>query len=177
MQAGMGGGSADGAFTLTLLNEMFHLNIPTKELEEMAATLGADCAFFIQSKPAYAEGIGEVLSPIELSLNNYTLAIVKPPVAVSTREAFAYIKCRKPAKCCRDIVQQPIETWRDELVNDFEESIFPQYPAIAAIKQKLYDLGAVYASMSGSGSAVFALFANEPEPLQSHFPDCFTAVL
>ena len=177
MQAGMGGGSADGAYTLTLLNEMFHLNIPVTELEEMAATLGADCAFFIQSQPAYAEGIGEVLSPIELSLDNYTLAIVKPPVAVSTREAFAYIKCRKPAKCCRDIVQQPVETWRDELVNDFEESIFPQYPAIAAIKQKLYDLGAVYASMSGSGSAVFALFAEEPEGLQSHFPDCYTAVL
>ena len=177
MQAGMGGGSADGAFTLRLLNEMFHLGMTTEELEAAAVPLGADCAFFIKAQPAYAEGIGEILSPIELSLNNYTLAIVKPPVAVSTREAFAYIKCRKPAKCCRDIVQQPIETWRDELVNDFEESIFPQYPAIAAIKQKLYDLGAVYASMSGSGSAVFALFANEPEPLQSHFPDCFTAVL
>lgn len=177
MQAGMGGGSADGAFTLRLLNEMFQLGMTTQELEAAAVPLGADCAFFIQAKPAYAEGIGEILHPIDLSLENYTLAIVKPPIAVSTREAFALISPKRPVQCCREVVMQPVETWRDSLTNDFEESIFPQYPAIGAIKEKLYDLGAVYAAMSGSGSALFALFANKPESLQNHFPDCFTAVL
>ena len=177
MQAGMGGGSADGAVTLRLLNEMFHLGMTTDELEAAAVPLGADCAFFIKAQPAYAEGIGEILYPIDLSLENYSLAIVKPPVAVSTREAFALIKPKRPVKCCREVVMQPIETWRDSLTNDFEESIFPQYPVIGAIKQKLYDLGAVYAAMSGSGSAVFALFVDKPEQLQSHFPDCFTTIL
>lgn len=176
MQAGMGGGSADGTYTLRLLNEMFSLGISNADMERYAATLGADCAFFVKATPSYAEGIGEQLSPIALSLKDYYLAIVKPPIAVSTREAFSLIKPQRPEKNCRNIVSQPIETWRTELRNDFEESIFPQYPRIGEIKEQLYHQGALYAAMSGSGSALFALFREQPDPLSTLFPDCFTAI-
>lgn len=176
MQAGMGGGSADGTYTLRLLNEMFSLGISSDDLERYAATLGADCAFFVNATPSYAEGIGELLSPIDLSLDDYYLAIVKPPIAVSTREAFSQIKPRRPEKNCREIVSQPIETWRTDLRNDFEESIFPQYPRIGEIKEQLYQLGARYAAMSGSGSALFGIFREKPEDLSTLFPDCFTAI-
>ena len=164
MQAGMGGGSSDGAYTLRLINDYCRLGLTIEEMERYAARLGADCAFFIRAVPAYAEGIGEVLSPIRFSLENYHIIVVKPPIAVSTREAFANIHPALPAKNCREVVLgQPIETWRDDLKNDFEDSIFPQYPQIAEIKQQLYDAGAVYASMTGSGSAVFGIFREQPE--------------
>lgn len=176
MQAGMGGGSADGTYTLRLLNEMFSLGISNADMERYAATLGADCAFFVKATPSYAEGIGEQLSPIALSLKDYYLAIVKPPIAVSTREAFSLIKPQRPEKNCRNIVGQPIETWREELRNDFEESIFPQYPRIGEIKEQLYHQGALYAAMSGSGSALFGIFREQPDHLSTLFPDCFTAI-
>lgn len=176
MQAGMGGGSADGTYTLRLLNEMFSLGISNADMERYAATLGADCAFFVKATPSYAEGIGEQLSPISLSLKDYYLAIVKPPIAVSTREAFSLIKPQRPEKNCRNIVSQPIETWRTELRNDFEESIFPQYPRIGEIKEQLYHQGALYAAMSGSGSALFGIFREQPDHLSTLFPDCFTAI-
>ena len=171
MQAGMGGGSADCAFTIRLLNEQFQLGMDTREMQQMAAQLGADCPFFIEAVPAYAEGIGERLSPIPLDLNGYRMVVVKPSVAVSTREAFSGILVKRPAKNCRDIVMQPIDTWRKELLNDFEESIFPLYPQLAAIKQRLYELGARYAAMSGSGSALFAFFDETPL-LEKEFTDC-----
>ncbi|MDO4162987.1 MAG: 4-(cytidine 5'-diphospho)-2-C-methyl-D-erythritol kinase [Bacteroides sp.] len=157
--AGLGGGSADAAFMLKLLNEQFQLNLTTQQLEKYAATLGADCAFFIQNQPTYAEGIGNLFSPISLSLKGYQILLVKPDVFVSTREAFAKIKPRHPEVSLKDIVRQPVETWKDTMVNDFEESVFPQFPVIGAIKQELYQQGAVYAAMSGSGSSVFGLFA------------------
>ena len=160
-QAGMGGGSSDGAYMLRLLNDMFQLGISQERMIAYAAKLGADCPFFILDGPAYAEGIGERLQPIDLDLSRYVLAIVKPDIPVPTKEAFALIKPRKPQKNCLDIVRQPIETWREELVNDFELSVFAQHPEIGAVKQRLYELGAVYASMSGSGSAVFAFFRKE----------------
>lgn len=171
MQAGMGGGSADCAFTILLLNNLFHLGMSVSEMQLYASKLGADCAFFIEALPAYAEGIGENLHPIELDLSKYIMIVVKPSVAISTREAFAGINVRKPAKNCRDIVMQPIETWREELVNDFEESLFPQHPELAAIKERLYELGALYAAMSGSGSALFGFFQEEPD-LAQEFTDC-----
>jgi 4-diphosphocytidyl-2-C-methyl-D-erythritol kinase len=133
--------------------------------------LGADCAFFIEARPAYAEGIGEKLSPIPLDLSKYKMAVVKPPIAVSTREAFSGIRVRRPEKCCRDIVMQPVETWKEELKNDFEDSIFQLYPQLRDIKQRLYELGATYAAMSGSGSALFGLFENEPD-IENEFKDC-----
>ena len=173
-QAGMGGGSSDCAYTIRLLNEMFTLGLTEQRMIDYAAQLGADCAFFILSRPSYAEGIGERLVPVSLDLSSYYIGVVRPDIPVSTREAFSLIKPVKPAKCCRDVVLQPIETWRDELSNDFEQSVFALHPEIEAIKQRLYNLGAVYAAMSGSGSAVFGIF-QDPIEISKHFPsDMFT---
>ena len=173
-QAGMGGGSSDCAYTIRLLNEMFTLGLTEQRMIDYAALLGADCPFFILSRPSYAEGIGERLVPVSLDLSSYYIGVVRPDIPVSTREAFSLIKPAKPAKCCRDIVEQPFMTWRDELTNDFEQSVFALHPEIGAIKQRLYDLGAVYAAMSGSGSAVFGLFQT-PIEISAHFPsDVFT---
>lgn len=177
MQAGLGGGSADGAFMIRLLDERFRLNMGIAEMERYASRLGSDCAFFITTEPSFATGRGEVLEPVniaEQNLQGYYIAIVKPTIAVSTREAFQQIICRQPEHCCRDIVRQPVETWKTVLTNDFEEPAFKQHPELADIKQRLYDLGAVYAQMSGSGSAFFGLFRTEPQQLKSNFPDCYT---
>lgn len=159
--AGLGGGSADAAFMLCMLNQHFQLNIPNEQLEVYAAQLGADCAFFVENKPTFAEGIGNIFSPIELSLKGYKLLLVKPDIFVSTRDAFAQIKPKRPSISLKEVAKMPIEAWKTYMVNDFEESVFPQFPAIADIKAKLYDMGAIYASMSGSGSSVFALFKGD----------------
>ena len=157
-QAGMGGGSSDCGYMLTLLNRQFDLGLSNQQLIGYAARLGADCSFFILNKPCYAEGIGEKLQPISLDLSGWYLAIVRPDIPVSTKEAFSLITPQHPEKNCRDVVMQPVETWRDALTNDFEKSVFALYPKIGQIKQRLYDLGAVYAAMSGSGSSLFGLF-------------------
>lgn len=159
--AGLGGGSSDAAFMLKLLNEQFHLNLSEERLEIYAATLGADCAFFIKNKPVYAEGIGNIFSPIELSLRGYQIMIVKPDVFVSTREAFANIHPHHPEHPVKEVIRRPVAEWKDTLINDFEASVFPQHPVIGEIKEELYNQGAIYASMSGSGSSVFGLFAPE----------------
>lgn len=159
--AGLGGGSADAAFMLCMLNQHFQLNIPNEQLEVYAAQLGADCAFFVENKPTFAEGIGNIFSPIELSLKGYKLVLVKPDIFVSTRDAFAQIKPKRPTISLKEVAKMPVEAWKTYMVNDFEESVFPQFPAIADIKAKLYDMGAIYASMSGSGSSVFALFKGD----------------
>lgn len=179
-QAGLGGGSSDAAFMIRLLDERFRLNIGNPEMERYAARLGADCAFFIEAEPAYAEGIGDVLMPADGpdgNLQGYYLCVVKPDVAVSTKEAYSTITPKKPAKSCRDIVRQPIETWKEELVNDFEEPIFKMHPELEAIKQKLYDQGAVYASMSGSGSALYGIFKEEPKGIEEQFDSMFCEVM
>lgn len=179
-QAGLGGGSSDAAYMIRLLDERFRLNIGIPEMERYAAKLGADCAFFITADPSYAEGIGDVLMPADVpgaGLGGYYLAVVKPSVAVSTRDAYAAIVPKTPAKCCRDIVRQPIETWKDELVNDFEAPIFAMHPELAAIKQSLYDTGAVYAAMSGSGSALFGIFREQPTGLEKEFEGMFCQVM
>jgi len=172
-QAGMGGGSSDCAYMIRLLNEQFHLGLSTQLMQQYAARLGADCAFFILSQPAYAEGIGERLEPIALDLSQYWIAVVRPDIPVPTKEAFSLVHPRHPEKNCRDVVMQPIETWCQDLVNDFEQSVFTLHPEIGAIKQQLYSLGAVYAAMSGSGSAVFGLF-REDIKIGEHFPEMFT---
>ncbi|MBQ4392463.1 MAG: 4-(cytidine 5'-diphospho)-2-C-methyl-D-erythritol kinase [Prevotella sp.] len=174
-QAGMGGGSSDGAAMLTLLNDMCRLGLSQQQLIDRAARLGADCPFFVMGRPAYAEGIGERLNPIDLDLKGWHLAVVRPDIPVPTKEAFTLIRPHRPQKNCLDIVRQPVDTWRDELVNDFEQSVFALHPEIGAVKQQLYGLGAVYAAMSGSGSAVFGLFRTKPE-LSATFADMFTAV-
>lgn len=179
-QAGLGGGSSDAAYMIRLLDERFRLNIGIPEMERYAAKLGADCAFFITADPSYAEGIGDVLMPVDVpdaGLGGYYLAVVKPSVAVSTRDAYAAIVPKTPAKCCRDIVRQPIETWKDELVNDFEAPIFAMHPELAAIKQSLYDAGAVYAAMSGSGSALFGIFREQPTGLEKEFEGMFCQMM
>ena len=157
-QAGMGGGSSDCGFMITLLNEQFHLGLSNEQMIRYAARLGADCAFFILNKPCYAEGIGERLEPIDLDLSGWYLAVVRPDIPIPTKEAFSLITPQHPAKNCRDIVMQPVEKWRDGLTNDFEKSVFALHPEIGDIKDRLYDLGATYAAMSGSGSSLFGLF-------------------
>ena len=156
--AGLGGGSSDAASALRLLNNLFALGLSTEELETYAARLGADCAFFINAQPVFAEGIGDILTPIGLSLNGYGIIVVKPDVFVSTKEAYAGVRPRRPQVSLRKVIGQPVETWRENMTNDFEESIFARYPVIGDVKDELYRLGAVYASMSGSGSSVYGLF-------------------
>ena len=162
--AGLGGGSSDAAFMLKMLNEQFGLGLTEDNLEAYATRLGADCAFFVRNRPTFAEGIGNIFSPLpSFSLSGYRLLLVKPDVFVSTRDAFARIKPRRADASPKEIVRLPVEKWRGRLVNDFEESVFPQFPLIGEIKDEMYRLGAVYASMSGSGSSVFGLFKNEAQ--------------
>ena len=165
-----------------MLNDSYKLNISKEDMEKYAARLGADCAFFIASEPAYAEGIGEILTPVTITDNNlkgYSMVVVKPSLAISTKEAFAHIHPQKPSVSCRDIVAQPIETWRNRLTNDFEESIFPNHPELAAIKETLYNMGAAYAQMSGSGSSLFGIFKEKVDKsaFEKQFPDCKVFVL
>ena len=167
--AGLGGGSSDAAFMLKLLNDFAGLHLSDEQLEEYASQLGADCAFFIQNRTVFAEGIGTVFTPISVSLTGYFLIIVKPDISVSTQEAYARVTPQPPQESILDIVSCPVETWKNRLVNDFEAGVFARFPEIHAIKEKLYEKGAVYASMSGSGSSVFGIF-DAPECLESEFP-------
>ena len=171
--AGLGGGSADAAFMIKLLNEKFKLNLSVEKMEEYAAILGADCAFFIQNKPVFASGIGNIFEPIQLSLKGYYLVLVKPDIFVSTKDAFAHIIPTQPTQSLKEIIRMPVETWRATMKNDFEDSVFQKFPEIAAIKDKLYDLGAVYASMSGSGSSVYGIFREQVEFVDEIFSGCF----
>lgn len=173
-QAGMGGGSSDCAYMIRLLNETFDLQLTDEQMQQYAAQLGADCAFFIESVPCYAEGIGEQLEPISLDLSGWYIGVVRPDIPVPTKEAFSRIHPHYPALNCREVVMQPVETWRDNLINDFEESVFALHPEIGAVKEQLYKMGATYAAMSGSGSALFGLFKEEPDGLRQAFPDMFT---
>lgn len=170
--AGLGGGSADAAFMLRLLNETFSLGYSDTELENRAAKLGADCAFFIKNKPAFATGIGNQLEEMELDLSRYFFALVKPDIFVPTKDAYAMVSPQTPETSLREIIQLPVAEWKGQMKNDFEPSVFKKFPEICNIKQKLYDLGAVYASMSGSGSSVYALF-EEKTDVKNQFPNCF----
>ena len=172
-EAGLGGGSADCAFMIKLLNEKFRLGLSVKEMEQYAAQLGADCPFFIQNQPVFASGTGNIFEPIELTLKGYHLVLVKPDTPISTKEAFSNIHPKHPEVSLKEIATQPIENWKGLMKNDFEESIFPCHPEIAAIKDKLYDLGAVYASMTGSGSAVYGIFKQPVENVDEKFSGYF----
>lgn len=176
-QAGLGGGSSDGAFMIRLLDERFRLNIGIAEMERYAARLGSDCPFFITSEPAYATGTGTELEPADGpkgNLRGYYIAVVKPDVAVSTKEAYSLITPKRPQKSCKDVVRQPIDTWRHDMSNDFEGVAIKMHPELSAIKEHLYGLGASYAQMSGSGSAFFGIFKNEPKGVEKTFEGCFT---
>ncbi len=143
---------------LLLLNKKFKLDIPEKKLYMYALQLGSDCPFFILNKPCFATGRGEILQPLTLSLSGYKIILIFPALHINTAEAFAVIKSRIPEKNVKQIVAQPIENWKDELKNDFENFVFKNYPQVKEIKEALYNAGAVYASMSGSGSTVFGIF-------------------
>ncbi len=175
--AGLGGGSSDAAHTLLAINELIQLNLTQKQLCEYAAKLGADCPFFILNTPCLATGIGDILTPILLSLQGYKLVLIKPDIHVSTKAAYAGIIPQQPTTPLAELIRQPIHTWKDRVINDFEHSVFAQFPAIGAIKDQLYNLGAIYASMSGSGSSVFGIFSTTTCPTKEHlqtlFPNTF----
>ena len=167
--AGLGGGSSDAAFTIKILNEKYNLNITEKQQKEYASKLGADCAFFISNKPSYATGIGNILKDINLSLSNYYIYLIKPNIHISTAEAYSSIIPQKNEVSLQDIIlKTPIEEWKNYIFNDFEKSIFKQHQEIKELKETLYKQGALYASMSGSGSSVFGIFKHKPIPF--HIP-------
>lgn len=168
--AGLGGGSADAAFTFKMLNDYYQLGLSVQQLEKYALKVGADCPFFIQNKPTFATGIGNEFQNIELDLSEYEIIILKPDIAVSTPEAYKNVIPRNPKFRLKEIVKTPIEGWKNMIVNDFEKSVFQQYPQIAELKRILYELGANFASMSGSGSAVFGIFRRLPIDLKNKIP-------
>ncbi|MES2728233.1 MAG: 4-(cytidine 5'-diphospho)-2-C-methyl-D-erythritol kinase [Bacteroidota bacterium] len=162
MGAGLGGGSSNAAFALKMLNDYFLLNLTLDQLKKYAAILGSDCAFFIENKPSFAKGRGELLEPIAIDLKGYYLVLVKPNIHVSTAQAFANVFKRGESEVSlKELIKQPVENWKGLIENDFEKTVFIHHPTIALIKEQLYVKGAIYASMSGSGASVFGLFKSE----------------
>jgi 4-diphosphocytidyl-2-C-methyl-D-erythritol kinase len=168
MGAGLGGGSSDAAYTLRVLNTLFKLQLSVLQLRGYAAQLGSDCSFFIEDKPMIGSGRGEILSPAGISLKGYYLVLVKPDIHVSTAEAYAGVKPKAPAHPVTDLLKLAPAEWKSMLKNDFEDSVFARYPGIEVIKKELYRQGALYASMSGSGSSVFGIF-NSPVNIAKQF--------
>ena len=169
MGAGLGGGSADGAYALRLINDLCRLDLSKEQLIRYALQLGSDCPFFILNKPCWATGRGENMEEIALDLSAFQFVIVHPHIHVSTAAAFSQIIPRVPERSIQEIIQQPIDTWKDLLLNDFEAGVSLQHPAIRSIKNTLYDQGALYASMTGSGSAVYGIFP-KGQILNLNFP-------
>lgn len=170
--AGLGGGSSDAAYALKIINLVNNLGLTDSELELFSAQIGADCAFFIKNKPIFASGIGTDFEDVTLNLGGLFLVLLKPNVHVSTAEAYSLVHPAHPTRSLKEWIGYPIETWRDNVINDFENSVFMKYPIIGDIKETLYRNGAVYASMSGSGSSVYGLFKS-PVDLKAIFPDYF----
>jgi 4-diphosphocytidyl-2-C-methyl-D-erythritol kinase len=168
--AGLGGGSADGAFTLRSLNSLFMLGIDDHTLAKYALELGSDCPFFLLNLPCFASGRGERMTPSGLDLSDFSLLVIHPGIHVSTAEAFRGVQPSMPARHIPDILSMPLEQWRETLVNDFERTVFPQFPEIETIRDLLYDAGALYSSMSGSGSSVFGIFQKHAIP-EISFPE------
>lgn len=161
MGAGLGGGSADAAFMLKLLNDRFRLDIPAERLAAYALQLGSDCPFFLVNKPCFASGRGEVLETISLDLSAYRILLINPAIHIHTGWAFSHITPALPEKPVKEIITQPISTWKAELKNDFEAPVFAAHPAIQQTRDSLYQQGAIYAAMSGSGSTLFGIFPAE----------------
>jgi len=171
--AGLGGGSSDGAFMLQMLNKTYNLNLSREQLLGYAAVLGSDCPFFILNKPVYATGRGEIMTPIDLWLNDMFILLVKPQVEVSTAKAFQLVAPIKSGYPLPELLRCPVQEWKGKVINQFESSVFQLYPEVMAISQQLYDMGAIYASMSGSGSCVFGLFNEPPVNSKTMFPAPF----
>lgn len=169
--AGLGGGSSDAAFTFTMLNDYFKLGLSIQQLEDYASLVGADCPFFIRNNPTFATGIGNEFHPVELDLSEFKIIILKPDIFVSTPIAYKNILPQIPENSLIEVIKKPIDDWKELIINDFENSVFPQFPQIEELKHLLYDLGAKYASMSGSGSAVFGIFRHLPANLKNKIPE------
>lgn len=168
--AGLGGGSADAAFMLKSLNTYFNLNLSNDKLIEMASSIGSDCPFFINNSPCIVSGKGEILEPIDFSLKNFKFFVVHPEIHINTAWAYSLSKPDSKRPSLKSIIQNtPPENWREFIKNDFEEIVFTKYPEIQRIKEKLYSLGAIYASMTGSGSAVFGIFEKSITNLNDQF--------
>ncbi len=171
--AGLGGGSADAAFFIKLLNEKFELGLAWGEMHHYAKQLGSDCSFFISNKPSYVQGKGDEFESISLDLSNYYIALIYPNIHINTAKAYSGVTPKASSRSLEnDLLQLPIEQWKEFIHNDFEDSIFPQFPEIKKIKDKLYNHGAIYAAMSGSGSTVFGFF-KEASNLKEQFKNCF----
>ncbi|MDQ1771376.1 4-(cytidine 5'-diphospho)-2-C-methyl-D-erythritol kinase [Labilibaculum sp. A4] len=160
--AGLGGGSSDAAFMIKMLNEKYKLELSFDEMKNLAGQLGSDCPFFIANKPVFAEGKGDVFSEILIDLSGYHILLVKPNIHISTPEAYSSVTPSQPNKSLKELITEPIQNWKNLIFNDFENSIFPNHPKLENIKNDLYNMGAVYASMSGSGSSLFGIFKVEP---------------
>lgn len=171
--AGLGGGSSDAACVVKTLNSEMGLGMSSYDMQRMLARLGADCPFFVECRPVYAEGIGDVFSPIELNLSGWHLLLVKPDEHISTKEAYALVNAKPSSLSLIKEVMRPVELWKGRIANDFESSVFPSHPRVSAIRDRLYEMGASYACMSGSGSTVFGLFRQSAD-ISQDFGDCFT---
>jgi 4-diphosphocytidyl-2-C-methyl-D-erythritol kinase len=171
--AGLGGGSSDAAFFIRALNDLFELNLAWGELHHYAKQLGADCSFFITNKPVFAEGKGDQFESVNISLKGYYVAIAYPNIHVSTADAYVGVTPQKRNISLEEIILNPINKWKEVLINDFEKKIFEKFPDIAELKKKMYDSGAIYSSMSGSGSAVYGIFPNEID-ISKEFENCLT---
>ncbi|MFM1963922.1 MAG: hypothetical protein RLZZ172_2767 [Bacteroidota bacterium] len=169
MGAGMGGGSADGAFTIRLLNEKFNLGLDADQMISYALQLGSDCPFFILNTPVSATGRGEIMEQVDCDLSDWKFIVINPCIHISTAAAFREIKLNPNAAPCHTLIKQPIENWRGNLVNDFEAAVFPMHPELEDIRNQLYALDAVYASMTGSGSTIYGIFRVLPD-LKGLFP-------
>ncbi len=172
VSSGLGGGSSDAAFTIKLLNDIFKLGLSITEMQDYAGELGADCPFFIENKAVLASGKGDQFESINLNLKDYFFAIVKPNIMLSTPEVYSWIKPEKTEISLKTCINQPIKSWSSNLKNDFEHEVFKRFPETKQIKDKLYKAGAVYASMSGSGSAVYGIFKT-PISMENKFPGYF----
>jgi 4-diphosphocytidyl-2-C-methyl-D-erythritol kinase len=161
--AGLGGGSSDASFMLKGLMDYFHLPLKPKELADYAGQLGSDCAFFLFNKPTLASGKGEILYPISLELKHKHFLIIKPPFSINTRDAYSGVKASEPLQKLIDLIHQPLKEWKNLIRNDFESIAFQRFPELENIKQKMYSMGALYASLSGSGSAMYGIFEIKPE--------------
>ncbi len=160
--AGLGGGSSDAASALRVINRIFKLSISNPKLKEISAALGSDCPFFIDQVPAFATGRGEILTPAPYVLDGYYVVLANPGIQASTREAYAACRPALPETSLEVLTKRPPDEWKDTVINDFEEILFPEYPVIKELKSAFYDSGCVFSSMSGSGSTVYGIYSKKP---------------
>jgi 4-diphosphocytidyl-2-C-methyl-D-erythritol kinase len=175
MGAGLGGGSSDAAFTFMMLNDLYRLGLDDDTLKDLALEIGSDCPYFIDNRPMLAAGRGDILTPLSLSLHPLHIQIIKPPIHINTAAAYSAINPGQAKKSLKELIQLPVTQWRYHIFNDFEEYAFKRFPVLDSIKNKLYDKGALYASLTGSGSALFGLFKDKAD-LDETFRDYFTWV-